>query len=184
MDVSTLDINVAQLLKEPQGSTRSYSIEDEIEDDSGIFPVSGQVKLTNESHVILVQGRLTTGINLQCSRCAKSYTCPICVDIVEEYYPTIDIQTGVKLEPPEEPGSFTINEHHVLDLAEALRQYRVIATPMKPLCSLDCAGICPTCGKELIAGPCGCPNDHIDPRWAKLVKLKNKVSQSRSKGKK
>ena len=184
MNDSPLEINVAQLLKEPQGATRTYRIEDEIEDENGVYPVSGEVKLTNENHVILVQGRLTTGINLHCSRCAKPYTCPICVDIVEEFYPTIDVQTGVKLPAPDEPGAFTIDEHHMLDLAEALRQYRVIATPMKPLCSLDCAGMCPMCGKDLSTGPCECPSEHIDPRWSELLKLKNKDSRTRAKRKK
>jgi uncharacterized protein len=182
MDTVSLDINVAQLLKEPQGSSRNYKVEDEIEDEYGVYSVSGEVKLTNENHVILVQANLSTGINLQCSRCAKSYTCPIRLEIVEEYHPTIDIQTGEKLLPPDESGAFTIDEHHVLDLAEALRQYRVIATPMKPLCSLDCAGMCPVCGKDLSSGPCECPNEHIDPRWTELLKLKNKASQTRAKG--
>jgi uncharacterized protein len=127
MEVVSLDINVAQLLKEPQGSVRHYKVEDEVEDDNGVYPVRGEVTLTNENHVILVQARLTTGINLQCSRCAKAFTCPVCLEIVEEYYPTVDVQTGEKLLPPDEPGTFTIDEHHVLDLIEALRQYRVLA---------------------------------------------------------
>jgi uncharacterized protein len=182
MEKQELEINVAQLLKEPQGATREYRIEDEVEDDNGVYPVTGALKLTHESRRILVQGRLTTGINLQCSRCARPYTCPISMDIEEEYYPTVDIQTGVKLPPPEDSGAFTIDEHHVLDLTEAVRQYRVIMTPMKPLCSEGCQGICPTCGKDLSEGPCSCPTEHIDPRWAELLRLKRKSAQTRDKG--
>ena len=87
--------------------------------------------------------------------------------------PTIDINTGAKLPEPDETGSFTIDEHHILDLTEAIRQYRVMALPMKPLCREECAGLCPTCGKNLNTGPCDCPANEIDPRWAKLLKLKS-----------
>jgi uncharacterized protein len=34
--------------------------------------------------------------------------------------------------------------------------------------------MCPTCGKNLNKGPCNCPSNEIDPRWADLLKLKNK----------
>ncbi len=182
MEAQGLEINVSQLLKDDQGATREYSILDEVEDENGVYPVTGTVKLTHENRRILVQGKLTTGINLECSRCARSYTCPICMDIEEEYYPTLDIQTGVKLPPPEESGAFTIDERHILDLTEAVRQYRVLMTPMKPLCSEECRGICPTCGKDLSEGPCSCPDEHTDPRWAELLKLKRKSAQTRVKG--
>jgi uncharacterized protein len=181
MENRTLEINVAQLLKEEQGASREYRIEDTVKDDNGIYPVTGEVRLISEDHRVLVQGRIKTGINLQCSRCLKSYKSPICMDVVEEFYPTIDIQTGFKLPAPEEPGVFTIDEHHILDLTEALRQYIVIATPMKPLCSPDCAGICPHCGKDLNKGLCNCPDEHVDPRWAELLKLKKKT-QVQDKG--
>ena len=43
---------------------------------------------------------------------------------------------------------------------------------MKALCKKDCAGLCPTCGKNLNQGKCDCPDDNIDPRWSKLADLK------------
>jgi uncharacterized protein len=79
----------------------------------------------------------------------------------------------MKLPPPDDPGSFTIDEHHILDLTEAIRQYIVTAMPMKSLCREDCAGLCPTCGKDLNQGKCGCKQEELDPRWAELLKLKN-----------
>jgi len=72
--------------------------------------------------------------------------------IQEEFFPTIDIETGLKLPKPEDPGSFTIDEHHILDLTEAIRQYIVTAMPMKPLCKTECAGLCDTCGQRPESG--------------------------------
>ena len=122
---------------------------------------------------ILVQGRLETQAEMTCSRCLKPFTLKITLKIQEEFFPTIDIITGARLPKPEDPGSFTIDEHHILDLTEAIRQYIITALPMKPLCKEDCAGLCSTCGKDLNLGDCGCKQEEIDPRWAELLKLKN-----------
>ena len=48
----------------------------------------------------------------------------------------------------------------------------------KHLCSEDCKGLCPTCGKDLNEGPCGCGKE-VDPRLAVLAKLLDKDSQDK-----
>lgn len=169
-----MQINVAQFLKAEQGTTRVVQIDNVIEDENTFIPVHGELKLTRIDQRILVQGTLTIDVPMVCSRCLKSFSCSLTLQIEEEYYPTVDINTGSRLPSPDDSGSFTINEHHILDLTEAIRQYKVIALPMKPLCREECAGICPTCGKNLNEGPCDCLSGEIDPRWAKLLKLNNK----------
>jgi len=169
-----MQINVAQFLKSEQGATRVIEIDDTFEDEGVKIPVRGELKLTRVNQRILVQGQLTIDVPLVCSRCLKPFICPILLNIEEEFYPTIDVNTGAKLPPADETGAFTIDEHHILDLTEAIRQYKVMALPMKPLCNEECAGICPTCGKNLNEGPCDCPSNEVDPRWAELLKLKNK----------
>lgn len=169
-----MQINVAQFLKSDQGSSRVIEIDDYFEEENTQIPVHGDLKLTRINQQVLVQGKLILDVPLVCGRCLKTYTCTIPIDIEEEYYPTIDINTGAKLPPPEESGSFIIDEHHILDLTEAIRQYKVMALPMKPLCQEECAGICPICGKNLNEGPCDCPSNEVDTRWDELLKLKNR----------
>jgi uncharacterized protein len=70
-----------------------------------------------------------------------------------------------------EEGAFTIDENQEIDLSEAVRQYMLLALPMKPLCREECAGLCPSCGHNLNLGPCGCPPSDIDPRFAPLTRL-------------
>jgi len=96
------------------------------------------------------------------------FSCALSLDIEEEYSPATDVHTGASLPLPDEPGCFIIDEHHVLDLTEAIRQYAVLALPMKPLCRKDCAGLCPNCGHNLNRGSCDCLAHEIDPRWSKL----------------
>jgi uncharacterized protein len=168
-----MEINVAQLLKEPIGATRNYEI-DEVVDVTGEGNnrlVEGEVKLQRTQRGILVKGEFRTELELTCSRCLGSFTYPLEINFEEEYIPTIDIVTGIPLSSPEEAGDFRIDEHHVIDLTEAIRQYTLLAMPMKPLCREDCAGLCQECGHNLNQGPCGCSVQEVDPRWAKLSKL-------------
>jgi uncharacterized protein len=121
---------------------------------------------------ILVRCNLVSDIGLSCSRCLSQFRQPLKIKFNEEFFPTLDAETGEELPSPEEASSFTIDEYHTLDLTEAIRQYFLLAVPMKPLCRKECAGLCPTCGKNLNKGKCDCPPDNIDPRWARLADLK------------
>ena len=168
-----MQINVSQLLKESIGSARDYQADELIDvtgDGSGTG-VQGKVGLLRTHRGILVKGELHTGVRLNCSRCLSLFHYPVTLKIEEEYLPTIDIASGVPLSSSEEPGSFIIDEHHVIDLTEAVRQYSLLAIPIKPLCREDCAGLCPSCGQNLNQGPCGCPPRAADPRWSELSKL-------------
>jgi uncharacterized protein len=168
-----MDMNVSQLLRDPIGSTRDYQIDSKIDinGDGVISPVKGACNLLRTQRSILVNCRLNTEIELACSRCLKKFRQPLKIKFEEEFLPTIDILSGTPL-PPEESSAFTIDEQHTLDLTEAVRQYALLAVPMKALCKKDCAGLCATCGKNLNEGKCSCPNDDIDPRWSKLAELK------------
>jgi uncharacterized protein len=120
---------------------------------------------------ILVRCALDTEVALTCSRCLGRFRHPLKINFEEEFLPTVDVTSGVPLGPPEEPGAFTIDEHHILDLTEAARQYAVMALPMKALCDEHCAGLCPKCGQNLNQGKCDCPAQEIDQRWSELTKL-------------
>ncbi len=59
-----------------------------------------------------------------------------------------------------------------IDLGEVVREAVLLELPIAPLCREDCAGLCPTCGTDLNAGPCGCDDVPADPRWAALGDLR------------
>ncbi len=169
-----MDMNVSQLLREPIGATRDYDI-DETVDVTGEGKknrVTGACNMMRTQRSILVKCTLNTEIELSCNRCLGSFIYPIKIKFNEEFFPTLDIQTGAPMPPPEESSAFTIDERHTLDISEAIRQYALLAIPMKTLCKKDCAGLCPRCGKNLNQGKCDCPDNEIDPRWSKLADLK------------
>ena len=177
-------INVSQQLKAPIGSVRNYEVNGAVDITGGDSMVQGKVRLVRTDRGILVGGTLHTEVEVTCSRCLGLFACPLTLDIEEEYFPTTDAVSGASLPLPEEPGCFTIDEQHVLDLAEAIRQYALMIIPMKPLCREDCSGLCPDCGHNLNDGPCGClPRETGSdcPELSKLALAGDKVV-SKQKG--
>jgi len=168
-----MQINVSQLLQEPIGSTRDYEVDADagIIGDGSSYSVQGTCRLMKSHHSVLVKCALDADVELTCSRCLGRFHHPLKIRFEEEYVPTVDVNTGANLPPPEDSASFTIDERHNIDLTEAVRQYALMAMPMKALCDDDCAGLCRKCGQNLNRGKCDCPSEAIDPRWAKLSGL-------------
>lgn len=168
-----MQVNVSQLLREAIGATRDYQINEvaDITGDGKENTVQGECHLLRTQRSILVKCTLNTEMELSCSRCLGQFPQPLIINFEEEYVPTVDVVSGASLPRPEEASTFTIDEHHVLDLTEAIRQYAVMAIPMKPLCDSACSGLCPVCGQDLNQGSCTCPEQDIDPRWSELNKL-------------
>jgi len=133
-------VNVAQLLKEPVGSSRSYALDATIDEDIE-GPVTGKVQLIHTDRGILVRVQLAVGLKLECSRCLNMF--PYRLDFVaeEEFLPTIDVGSGLPLAPDEDSDGFTVDSRNILDLAELIRQYTLLNLPMKPLCRYDCSGV-------------------------------------------
>jgi len=166
-----MQINVSQQLKASIGSIRNYDVDEAVDIAGSASRVQGKVKLIRTHRSILVKGTLHTESKVTCSRCLSLCSCPLTLNIEEEYFPITDIVSGASPPLPEEPGCFTIDEHHVLDLTEAIQQYALLAIPIKPLCREDCAGLCPNCGHNLNQGPCDCLPQPTDNRRPELNKL-------------
>ena len=168
-----MQIHAAQLMQSPIGTTRDYEVSEtvHITVDDADHLVQGHVKLTRTQRSILAKSALNTEVELFCSRCLSKFNSPLAVNFEEEFMPTVDIINGLPLPLPGEESSFTIDDHHVIDLTEAICQYALLAAPMKPLCRNDCDGLCQKCGHNLNKGPCACPAQEIDPRWSELIKL-------------
>ncbi|HUS69359.1 MAG TPA: DUF177 domain-containing protein [Anaerolineae bacterium] len=175
-DYSGLRINVAQLLQSSTGAARRLELSDDI---AGIdaelsvqSPLTGTVSLIRTADGILVTASLATTVQLECCRCLEPFSIPIRLEIEEEFHPTVDIQTGAVLPVSDtEEDATTIDEHHVLDLTEVVRQALFLAMPMNPLCKGDCAGLCPLCGNDLNQEQCRCVPDAVDPRLEVLRQL-------------
>ncbi len=175
--------NVAQLLKGHVGETRHYSLQEPIDDlDAAIKPLSdlnGAVELIRTNDGILVRANLRTNVELTCSRCLVEFSYPARFEIDEEFHPTIDILTGARLPKPEDADVATlIDEHHILDLSEMVRQNLTLEIPMVPVCRNNCQGLCPVCGKNRNQEQCSHETETLDPRFAILKNLLDESEQN------
>lgn len=175
--VSGLQFNVAQLLKEPTGATRTYEINTKTIgqlDDDVIFvsPIIGLVKFLRTGSDILVGGTLETIIRKSCGRCLVTFTAPIVIELEEQFYPTIDVMTGSALPLPGDADEANrISEQHTLDLTEVVRQGFLLESDDILYCRPDCKGLCPHCGQDRNTEPCNCEAERIDLRWSGLLAL-------------
>ena len=170
----SLLFNVAQLLKEPPGFSRSVAAEGEvsISDEGALTRVKGEVWLTRTDQGVWVEGLLNATLETECSRCLASFCQWVTFRLSDLYVAAVNLQTGKREPLSKGDDYFPIDEHHTLDLAEGVRQYAIAAAPLRPLCSVQCLGLCPGCGANLNGGSCGC-TPPIDPRWEPLRGLLN-----------
>ena len=174
--------NVAQLLKESVGATRTYGVDEEVATSSSTTErVKGELRLLRTDKGIWASATLTCEKPSVCSRCLSPFLLPLKLSIEEEYISTVDVNTGEQLKMAGvDEDVFIIDEQHILDLQEAVRQYEVASMPIKPLCREDCVGLCPVCGVNLNEGHCDCKSETQDPRWEALLKLQvGEVEQRR-----
>jgi uncharacterized protein len=132
----------------------------ESEDVHCVEPVVGSIDFANTGRHIVARGVFKTAVAFECSRCLAELTLPVAVKI-EEQFPISNIQAimaghGEEIEEEEQEPLFQDN---VFDLTEFIRQMILVETPIRPLCSETCKGLCPMCGKNLNEGPCDCPTD-------------------------
>src|ERR1041385_3336330 len=95
--------NVAQLLKAQVGATQVVEIDNadklDLEDESVKLagPIKGQLRMRRTNQGILVDGPVEVAVELGCVRCLEPFVLPISFDLEEQFYPTIDVLTGIEL---------------------------------------------------------------------------------------
>ncbi len=156
-----MQFNVAQLLKEPIGATRLYELNESLTGLDAelkfLGPLVGQVQFLRTNSGILVSGQLSTAIQTGCNRCAEPIAVPVRFALEENFHPLTEVFSGRYLRRDEYEGdeadlddvALSIDEQHILNLAEVVRQAIWLALPMYPGCSWEGAGECPNLVRHL-----------------------------------
>jgi uncharacterized protein len=175
--------NMAQLLMEPTGSTRSFQLDESLDGsflaeergdpERGQVRAHGAVQVLRTHHGVLVKAALQTELYMTCSRCLKDFHHGSQLEIEEEAFPLLDPATGKPEEAVEDQeDAIPIDSQHMLDLSDVVRQYLLTDIPIKPLCQENCLGLCPDCGADLNKEKCNCDAAPVDPRWGALAGLR------------
>ncbi len=131
-------------------------------------PIDAHLRAESVVEGVLVTGRVHGLARYACARCLEEIVGDVDLNVCEMY-----VAPGHEA-PPEE-DSYKI-EGLEMDLEPMLRDAVALALPLNPLCREDCAGLCARCGKDLNGGPCGCKEEEMDPRWAALSELRDKLA--------
>lgn len=166
-------INVAALLRDPLGSTRTLPLALEqfvLDDDLVARHFTGEVRLTRLTDEILASLKGTGSVELECQRCLEPFTQPVTVRFSEAFRIAFDVRTGAGLgTSPIEDEEFEISAAHELDFGEPLRQEILIELPMRPSCGEQCPGPPPIASDETDA--------QVDERFAALAALLNETGE-------
>ena len=113
-------------------------------------------------------GTARTVVKGECRRCLTPADAPVNLEIGALF--TQDP------EALEDPDSYPVAPDATeIDVTPAVREELLLAAPRYVLCRENCKGLCPQCGQDLNAGPCGCA-PATDARWQPLKSLKDKLS--------
>jgi uncharacterized protein len=132
------------------------------------FPGDVELDFHLEGHAgqLVLSGRVVARLRLACGRCAEWFDFPVDLKLSDE----------ISLESADDPdehwsSSYLDPKRDELDLTEYALLSIVERLPLKPLCRMDCRGLCPVCGQNLNLADCGCQSEQLDPRLAILGKL-------------
>jgi len=175
-----MQLHVLQDLRRKLGSVSEYALEEErvVASDIVLRDIRGTVSLLRTDRGLLATMDATAKLEESCSRCLAGVLAGVDVHFQEEYVPLADADTSARVYLAEDDEAFRVDSEFWLDLREGLRQYILMSEPSKPLCRDGCAGLCPTCGTDLNAGPCECQPES-DERWDSLAGLKQEMDEGK-----
>jgi uncharacterized protein len=114
--------------------------------------------------------RVAASVVGPCWRCLNEATVSVAADVRE--YAAFGRPQGAAFD---EDLDSEYLDGEALDVVAMTRDALVDLLPATILCRPDCAGLCPTCGTDLNAGPCDCPPPPPDSRWAGLEAIAQRL---------
>jgi uncharacterized protein len=141
------------------------------EDNVRLRAASASVKLTVGSKGLLVEGKICAEIELDCVRCLGLFTYKRSTDFMSTFVTEEDFPKEHDLELSLDELTVDIFNGVSIDLNSVIREHLLLELPAYPVCSAECRGICPTCGKDRNIDDCGCIDVTVDPRWEALKAL-------------
>ena len=167
-----LNLSVADLLGRP-GEYRDFSISSVVSGVSNPLarvedrPVSGDMRAESVVEGILVTGRVRASVSYRCARCLTRFGLPVSLEVCELF-----VAPGH--EAASDDDTYRVGGKEV-QLEPMLRDALALSLPLSPICGESCAGLCSGCGRNLNQDVCICSEDDVDPRWAELAVLRERL---------
>jgi uncharacterized metal-binding protein YceD (DUF177 family) len=123
-----------------------------------------RLRLESVMEGVLVSGDIDVPVTGSCARCLDPIEDTLSLDVQELY-----AYEGSTTEATSEEDEVRRIEGDHLDLEPLARDTVVLALPLAPVCTEDCAGLCVDCGQRLDDLPADHAHEIVDARWAGLA---------------
>lgn len=134
--MTTIKFNVAQLLREPMGARRELLFTEPslpLDETLTMRDISGSVRFTRTATGVWAEVKAHGTVRLTCVRSLEEFDQPVEVEFKDEFHSVIDVMSGASLPTPPEEDPFMLDELHLADVGEAIREYTLIALPLNPV---------------------------------------------------
>ncbi|WP_280485566.1 YceD family protein [Nocardia cyriacigeorgica] len=124
------------------------------------------LRLQAVSEGVLITGTVSAPLTGECSRCLESFDDEIELSLTELFaYPDSATEQTTS-----EDEVYRMTDD-LIDLEPVIVDALGVELPLQPLCTPDCAGLCPECGVRMAIAGSDHGHEIIDPRWAGLAKF-------------
>ena len=127
-------------------------------------PVHIDGVITERSGCMLLTLKASVSYDTECARCLKKLHRTHVFDLSKNVAVSGSLQD-------EDNDDYVIVEDRALLLDDIVEELLFLELPSRDLCSEDCLGLCPKCGKDLNEGKCSCVTKEVDPRLAALSRF-------------
>jgi Uncharacterized ACR, COG1399. len=172
-----MKLDIISIMKDVGASIRFEMTENIEAFETGIgtvyftSPVTVKGTATNLNRMIEIKAEAQIDYRTVCDRCGEPLERHLTVPINEN---VIERNDENKDKTAEDDDAFTYTGHYI-DLDPIVADAVILNLPMQHLCSEECRGLCPVCGRKLTGDRCECGGyENIDPR---LEALKNYFKQ-------
>jgi uncharacterized protein len=134
--------------------------------EPGPVTIPVELQISQASGAIVFDLRLHAHVAGPCMRCLG--------------YAEVELDVSAReVHDPAAPPADALRSDYVVDdrleVGAWARDAIALELPEQILCRPDCAGLCPTCGKDLNAEPHEHAERELDPRWAPLDELRDRL---------
>ena len=158
-------INVGFIIHEEVGAHYEFPFEFQkiqLSEDLELQNFKGLVEIGRTPQGLLIQGKFSGKIRLECVRCLKEFSQPLHWNLTELF---------AFNEKSVSDSGLIIPDDAQIDLETLIREYALLEVPINPLHAADCKGLCPVCGQDLNMADCGHRPEQNDSPFAALKDL-------------
>lgn len=121
-----------------------------------ITPVAYDLNVRKFDNLVTVQGPVECTMSITCSRCLDDFTLDLKAFLDIKLTPRTKSQRISEVELKRDEMDVCYYEGDEIDLDPFIYEEVLLNVPIRPVCTEDCKGLCPICGKNKNVEDCRC----------------------------